>query len=69
MSTINQNLPLFKNMQQQLVSDTSNYENIKPNQKMPLSRIDVQTSKYSLIYEITSNYIQFIMYRIMQKLI
>ena len=45
MNTINQNLPLFKNMQQQLVIDSSNYENIKPKQKMPLSRIDVQASK------------------------
>ena len=46
MNTINQNLPLFKNMQQQLISDSSNYENIKPKQKMPLSRIDIQASKF-----------------------
>ncbi len=45
MNTINQNLPLFKNMKQTLVEDTSNYENIKPKQKIPLSRIDIQTSK------------------------
>ena len=60
MNTINQNLPLFKNMQQQLVSDSSNYENIKPKQKMPLSRIDTQASKFTLIYYNTSNYMQFI---------
>ena len=46
MNTINQNLPLFKNMQQAIVEDTSNYENIKPKQKMPLSRIDFQSSKF-----------------------
>ena len=46
LNTINQNLPLFKNMQQQLISDSSNYENIKPKQKMPLSRIDIQASKF-----------------------
>ena len=47
MNTLNENLPLFKNMNiQQNFIDTSNYENIKPKQKMPLSRLDVQTSKY-----------------------
>lgn len=46
MSTINQNLPLFKNMQQQIVSDPSNYENIKPKQKMTLSRLDFHESKF-----------------------
>ncbi len=56
MNTINQNLPLFKNMQQQLVSDSSNYENIKPKQKMPLSRIDVQASKFCNNYYNTANY-------------
>ena len=45
MNTINQNLPLFKNIQQQIVNESSNYENIKSKQKMPLSRIDVQASK------------------------
>lgn len=45
MNTINESLPLFKNMQQPIVADTSNYENIKPKQKYPLSRIDVQSSK------------------------
>ena len=68
MNTINQNLPLFKNMQQQLVSDSSNYENIKPKQKMPLSRIDTQASKFSLIYYNTAYYMKFIIYRFMQKL-
>ena len=46
MNTINQNLPLFKNIQQQIVNESSNYENIKSKQKMPLSRIDVQASKF-----------------------
>ena len=49
MNTINENLPLFKNMQQPIITDTSHYENIKPKQKFPLSRIDVQTSKYFYI--------------------
>ena len=44
MSAINQNLPLFKNMQKK-IADPSNYENKKPKQKIPLSRIDVQASK------------------------
>ena len=47
MNTLNENLPLFKNMfMQQNMIDTSNYENIKPKQKMPLSRLDVQSSKF-----------------------
>ena len=54
MNTINESLPLFKNMQQPIVADTSNYENIKPKQKMPLSRLDVQSSKY-IIKIITAN--------------
>lgn len=45
MNSINQNLPLFKNIQQHLSNDVSNYENIKP--KNPLSKIDTQNgSKY-----------------------
>ena len=47
MNTLNENLPLFKNMNlQQKVIDTSNYENIKQKQKMPLSRLNVQSSKF-----------------------
>ena len=46
MNTINQNLPLFKNMQQQLVSDSSNYENIKPKKKLNLYRLDIHNSKF-----------------------
>ena len=45
MNTINENLPLFKNLQQQVVADQSNYENIKPKQKMYLSRMDYHDSK------------------------
>ena len=55
MNTLNENLPLFKNMNiQPNFVDTSNYENIKPKQKMPLSRLDVQSSKY-IIKIITAN--------------
>ena len=47
MNTLNENLPLFKNMNlQQKIIDTSNYENIKQKQKMPLSRLNVQSSKF-----------------------
>ena len=47
MNTLNENLPLFKNMNlQQKILDTSNYENIKQKQKMPLSRLNVQSSKF-----------------------
>lgn len=51
MSTINQDLPIFKNTQQQ-IGDSSNYdyENKRPKQKMPLSRIDVKTSKNFFYY-------------------
>ena len=50
MNTLNENLPLFKNMNlQQKVIDTSNYENIKQKQKMPLSRLNVQSSKFFYI--------------------
>lgn len=45
MNTINENLPIFKNMKQSIITDTSNYENIKPKQKFRLSRIDAQSSK------------------------
>ena len=46
MNTLNENLPLFKNINlQQNLGDSSNYENIKPKSKMPLSRLDVQSSK------------------------
>ena len=55
MNTLNENLPLFKNMNiQPNFVDTSIYENIKPKQKMPLSRLDVQSSKY-IIKIITAN--------------
>ena len=54
MSTINHDLPIFKNNIQQQIGDSSNYdyENKRPKQKIPLSRIDVKTSKsfYFLIY-------------------
>ena len=63
MNTINQNLPLFKNMQQAIVEDTSNYENIKPKQKMPLSRIDFQSSKFC-----KNNFNNFLIHRTLQKL-
>ena len=57
MNTLNENLPLFKNMNiQQNFRDTSNYENIKPKQKMPLSRLDVQTSKYIILYKLNPAY-------------
>ena len=47
MNTLNENLPIFKNMNlQQKIIDTSNYENIKQKQKMPLSRLNVQSSKF-----------------------
>ena len=46
MKLFNENLPLFKTMQQKAICDPSNYENIKPKSKMPLSRIDLQSSKY-----------------------
>ena len=47
MNTLNENLPLFKNMNlQQKIIDTSNYENIKQKQKIPLSRLNVQSSKF-----------------------
>ena len=47
MNKLNENLPLFKNMNlQQKIIDTSNYENIKQKQKMPLSRLNVQSSKF-----------------------
>ena len=47
MNTLNENLPLFKNLNlQQKIIDTSNYENIKQKQKMPLSRLNVQSSKF-----------------------
>ena len=47
MNTLNENLPLFNNMNlQQKIIDTSNYENIKQKQKMPLSRLNVQSSKF-----------------------
>ena len=47
MNTLNENLPLFKNMNlQQKIIDTSNYENIKQKQKMPLSRLNAQSSKF-----------------------
>ena len=47
MNTLNENLPLFKNVNlQQKIIDTSNYENIKQKQKMPLSRLNVQSSKF-----------------------
>ena len=47
MNTLNENLPLFKNMHMQKnIVDTSNFENIKPKSKMPLSRLDVQSSKF-----------------------
>ena len=47
MNTLNENLPLFKNMNlQQKIIDTSNYENIKQKQKMPISRLNVQSSKF-----------------------
>ena len=49
MNTINQHLPIFKNMQQQIVSDPSNYENIKPKQKFPLSRIAIFKNGKSII--------------------
>ena len=49
MNTLNENLPLFKNMNlQQKIIDTLNYENIKQKQKMPLSRLNVQSSKFFL---------------------
>ena len=45
MSAINHDLPIFKNIQQQ-IGDSSNYdyENKRPKQKIPLSRIDVKNS-------------------------
>ena len=45
MKTFNENLPLFKNLQQKVIGDISNYENIKPKSKIPLSRLDLQSSK------------------------
>ena len=49
MNTINQNLPLFKNIDQHIIEGSSNYENIKSKNKIPLSRIDIQKSKNNLI--------------------
>lgn len=43
MSTINKTLPIFKNIQQKIINESSQYENIKP--YMPLSRVDGQSSK------------------------
>ena len=48
MNTINQNLPLFKNIDQHIIEGSSNYENIKSKNKIPLSRIDIQKSKNNL---------------------
>ena len=45
MNSINQNLPIFKNIQHSLSNEISNYENIKP--KNPLSKIDPQNSSKS----------------------
>ena len=48
MNTLNENLPLFKNMNlKQNFGDSSNNENIKPKQKIPLSRLDAKLSKYN----------------------
>ena len=49
MNTINQNLPLFKNIDQHIIEGSSNYDNIKSKNKIPLSRIDIQKSKNNLI--------------------
>ena len=38
MNSINQNLPIFKNIQQHLSNDDSNYENIKPKKTRCSSR-------------------------------
>ena len=46
MNTINQNLPIFKNLENQIISNTSNYENIKPKKKLNLYRLDIHNSKF-----------------------
>lgn len=48
-NTINENLPLFKNMNHHIIDSSSKYENIKSKNKMPLSRIEVQKSKTKVI--------------------
>ena len=50
MSSINQNLPLFKNMEEPMFADPSNIENVKSNHKNPLSKIDVHLSKFNKIF-------------------
>jgi len=48
-NSINENLPLFKNMNHHIIDSSSKYENIKSKNKMPLSRIEVQKSKTKYI--------------------
>ena len=46
MSTINQNLPIFKNIENQMVSNKSNYYNAKNEKKFNLYKMDIHNSKF-----------------------
>lgn len=46
MSTINQNLPIFKNIENQIISNKSNYYNVKQEKKFNLYKMDIHNSKF-----------------------
>ena len=48
MNSINQNLPLFKNMEEPMITDSSNIENVKSIHRNPLSEKAVHLSKSNI---------------------